>query len=76
MARVNMQVVLLEQKVADLQEEIANSQPPSETRAKFEIVKGENGTCKRCEAFVIANGVAIQKLKTLRAENAKLKSRI
>lgn len=43
---------------------------------KFELVKGENGTCKRCEAFVIANGQTIQKLKTLRTENVKLKLRI
>jgi len=59
MAKMSMQGVLLEQKIAELQEQIANSRPSSETRVKFDIVRGENGTCKRCEAFVIANGVAI-----------------
>ncbi len=76
MAKVSVQSLLLEQQITGLQGQITNLHATNDTRVKFDIVKGEHGTCKRCEAFVIANGVTIQKLKTLRAENNKLKSKI
>lgn len=66
----------MEQQIANIQEQLAENHTTNDSKMKFELVKGENGTCKRCEAFVIANGQTIQKLKTLRTENVKLKLRI
>jgi hypothetical protein len=40
------------------------------------VIPGEDGQCKRCEAFMIANGVQMQKIKSIKGENARLKARL
>ena len=39
-------------------------------------VRGSQGHCLRCEALVISNGQAIQKIKKLSKDNTTMKKRI
>lgn len=77
LARTNILNAKLEQRLIELEQLVSVTNENELAKGnQLKVVRGEDGQCKRCEAFVIANGVSLQKLKSVRIENSKLKSKI
>lgn len=80
LARANIANSKLEQRIIELEQtrgqDVVNNENSLKVNTTLKFAKGEDGQCKRCEAFVIANGVQIQKIKVLKTENTKLRLRI
>ena len=91
LARANISNARLEQRIIELEQMLHHHSTTSQNQennsttndsvnslksVSLKLVPGDDGHCKRCEAFVIANGVQNQKIKSLKSEITKLKARL
>lgn len=81
-SKANMKIAQKELEMETLQSELTIERQDKENlqarqnELDLKPVKGSQGHCLRCEALVITNGQAIQKIKKLKKENQIMQKRL
>ena len=75
LAQMELQMESLESQVTIERTDKENLQK-MQNELDLKPVKGSEGHCLRCEALMITNGQAIQKIKKLKKENQTMQRRL